>query len=237
MENLLGAYGSDIDSEMEGASCLGHAGAPVSAPARAPPPAPSCCCLTTLPAPARTAEEAGGQVTILGANDSEEAQGVDLSHLTSGAARAEPDTAATQPAALGPAPGPALGPSQQGEAPGAGEAPVAGPEPAGGEGPEAGGAGAAPASVLPPEWLAPPGGEPSPAVQAKVATWLAMQQQRGRYINTELRHSRSYRNPEFFRKMVEYLEIDEYGSNFRPEVGAENFRPQDGGGRGSLSGL
>ncbi len=30
---------------------------------------------------------------------------------------------------------------------------------------------------------------------------------------------RGYRNPEFFAKMVEHLEIDQYGTSFAPEVG------------------
>lgn len=49
--------------------------------------------------------------------------------------------------------------------------------------------------------------------------WLKVKRERGRHINQELRHSRGYRNPEFFRKMVEHLEIDEIGSSFAPEVG------------------
>lgn len=32
-------------------------------------------------------------------------------------------------------------------------------------------------------------------------------------------NGRGYRNPEFFAKMVEHLEIDQYGTSFAPEVG------------------
>ena len=69
---------------------------------------------------------------------------------------------------------------------------------------------------LPPELAAPD--EPcDPAVQQRVARWLALQAQ-GRHLTSELRRSRDYRNPEFFRKMVEYWEIEEHGTLFGPGV-------------------
>jgi hypothetical protein len=70
---------------------------------------------------------------------------------------------------------------------------------------------------LPPELARPPPGECDPAVQARVARWLELQA-RGRQLTDELRASRDYRNPQFFRKMVEYWEIDERGTAFAPEV-------------------
>jgi hypothetical protein len=73
------------------------------------------------------------------------------------------------------------------------------------------------ADRMPPELAAPPPGECDPDVQARVARWLALQA-RGRRLTDELRSSRDYRNPEFFRKMVEYWEIDEYGTCFPPSV-------------------
>lgn len=66
---------------------------------------------------------------------------------------------------------------------------------------------------LPPELQAPPG-ECDPETQARVARWLELQQQHGRRLTDTLRASRDYRNPEFFRKMVEYWEIDEHGTAF-----------------------
>jgi len=56
-----------------------------------------------------------------------------------------------------------------------------------------------------------------PEVQDRVRRWLALQAQ-GRHLITELRKSRDYRNPEFFKKMVEYWEIDEHGTLFPQEV-------------------
>jgi hypothetical protein len=50
-----------------------------------------------------------------------------------------------------------------------------------------------------------------------VARWLELQS-RGRRLTDELRASRDYRNPQFFRKMVEYWEIDEHGTTFDPGV-------------------
>ena len=70
---------------------------------------------------------------------------------------------------------------------------------------------------LPPSLAAPPR-ECDPAVQSRVSKWLELQQQgRGRLTDT-LRASKEYRNPEFFRKMIEYWEIDEYGTAFAPEI-------------------
>ncbi|GAB4822423.1 hypothetical protein N2152v2_009469 [Parachlorella kessleri] len=164
--------------------------------------------------------EAGGQVTVMGREDEdEEMVGVDLSHLTTTAARAEPDTAGTQPAAgpgqqqqqvadLGAAferlPGGAAGGTNADAMDGAAQ-------------PDADEA-SPPASILPPEVLQPPEGECNPAVQGKIAFWLNIQRTQGRTLNQQLRHSRAYRNPEFFRKMVEQFEVDEYGSCFAKEV-------------------
>ena len=71
---------------------------------------------------------------------------------------------------------------------------------------------------LPPELRDLTPGECDPAVQARVANWLLLQRTRGKFINDEIRKSRGYRNPEFFAKMVEHLEIDQYGTAFAPEV-------------------
>lgn len=63
-----------------------------------------------------------------------------------------------------------------------------------------------------------PTGEPDPEVQARVARWLELQRATGRRLTDTLRASRDYRNPEFFRKMVEYWEIEEHGSALPPEA-------------------
>jgi len=74
--------------------------------------------------------------------------------------------------------------------------------------------------ALPPELASDPPGEANPEVQARIARWLELQRD-GRRLTDTLRSSRDYRNPEFFRKMVEYWEIDEHGTAFTPEI----FRP------------
>lgn len=110
--------------------------------------------------------EAGGQVTILGTR-SEDEQGADLSHLTTAAAQAEPDTAGTQPGtSAGPAEGPA-GPPPEGGGDGGNGAAAGG----GGEAAEGGEPGVPPAaeapSILPPEYLEPPSGECNAALQVR----------------------------------------------------------------------
>ena len=70
---------------------------------------------------------------------------------------------------------------------------------------------------LPPELASAPPGECDLEVQARVARWLELQRD-GRRLTDTLRSSRDYRNPEFFKKMVEYWEIDEHGTALPPEV-------------------
>ena len=220
LAGLMGAYGSDEESEqMEGTACLVSNGALVE---HVPYAWSGKACLASLQGllVPHFAGEAGGQVTVLGrGEEDEEMVGADLSHLTTTAARAEPDTAGTQPAA-GPGQqeqhtadpgadverlptGAALGPNLASADAAAQPDATAGPPP----------------SILPPEILQPPEGECNPAVQDKIAFWLNIQRTQGRTLNQQLRHSRAYRNPEFFRKMVEQFEVDEYGSCFAKEVG------------------
>ncbi|KAH7615686.1 putative Photosystem I chlorophyll a/b-binding protein 6, chloroplastic [Nannochloris sp. 'desiccata'] len=71
--------------------------------------------------------------------------------------------------------------------------------------------------ALPPRLASAPSGESNPEVQARIARWLELQRD-GRRLTDTLRSSRDYRNPEFFKKMVEYWEIDEYGTAFAPEL-------------------
>jgi hypothetical protein len=70
---------------------------------------------------------------------------------------------------------------------------------------------------LPPELASAPPGEANPEVQARIARWLELQRD-GRRLTDTLRSSRDYKNPEFFKKMVEYWEIDEHGTTFTPEM-------------------
>ena len=79
---------------------------------------------------------------------------------------------------------------------------------------------------LPPELEAPPG-ECDPEVQSRVARWLDLQKQHGRRLTDTLRASRDYRNPEFFRKMVEYWEINEHGTVFPPETFDPGALPEE----------
>ncbi|KAI3429437.1 hypothetical protein D9Q98_005531 [Chlorella vulgaris] len=158
-----------------------------------------------------------GQVTLL--RDEESGEGdLDLSHLTSAQAKAEAESAERAPTGgdqqpssqqqvvdLAAAPEAMDTDGQLQAAGGGGEQPPAAAEPD-------------PMSRLPPEMREPPEGECDPVMQARVANWLYLQRTRGKFINDEIRKSRGYRNPEFFSKMVEHLEIEQYGTAFAPEV-------------------
>lgn len=70
--------------------------------------------------------------------------------------------------------------------------------------------------------------ECDPALASRVASWLQVQRTHGRNLKEELRKMRDYRNPEFFKKMVEYLEIEPCASAFNPEVfDPEEIREED----------
>lgn len=73
----------------------------------------------------------------------------------------------------------------------------------------------------------PPSGEADPEVQARVARWLELQSSTGRRLTDTLRASRDYRNPEFFRKMIGYWEIEEHGSALPPESFDPGALPQE----------
>jgi len=60
--------------------------------------------------------------------------------------------------------------------------------------------------------------EPCPEdLQAKIVKYLELKAQ-GRSINSELRKSKGYRNPDFLQKIVEHFQIDEPRSHFSSEV-------------------
>jgi HCNGP-like protein len=80
--------------------------------------------------------------------------------------------------------------------------------------------------ALPPELASDPPGECSTEVQSRIARWLELQRD-GRRLTDTLRSSKDYRNPEFFKKMVEYWEINEHGTAFSPEMFNPSALPEE----------
>ncbi|KAJ3163118.1 SAP30-binding protein [Geranomyces michiganensis] len=70
-----------------------------------------------------------------------------------------------------------------------------------------------PGVVLPPE----PDGEADPAIQAKISRWLELKAS-GMVFNDRLESTHAFRNPSITSKMIEYLGLDERGSNFSKEI-------------------
>jgi uncharacterized protein YozE (UPF0346 family) len=63
--------------------------------------------------------------------------------------------------------------------------------------------------------------------QTKITKYLELKAQ-GRSINTELRKSKGYRNPDFLQKIVEHFNIDEKRSHFAKDVfDPTAFPPED----------
>jgi hypothetical protein len=190
MENLLGAYGSDDEDH--------HDAGEVPPAAQRPTGCRSPSVLNPALLPAAEAQQTG-QVTLLDHGE-DSGVGVDLSHLTSGAAvrqLAEADSAAA--AALGSnqqqQPGPRPQSAASGQHQDQQQQPGEGGMDLDGELQAAGGGGEQPPAedplaALPPEMREQPEGECDPAVQARVANWLHLQRTRGKYINQEIRKSR-----------------------------------------------
>mmetsp|Transcript_5199 Transcript_5199/g.19041 ORF Transcript_5199/g.19041 Transcript_5199/m.19041 type:complete len:336 (-) Transcript_5199:947-1954(-) len=66
--------------------------------------------------------------------------------------------------------------------------------------------------------LPPPTDEPcSEELERKVAHLLELQKV-GKFFNSTLRNAKGYRNPDFLSKTVEYLQINELGTNFSQDV-------------------
>ena len=42
--------------------------------------------------------------------------------------------------------------------------------------------------------------------------------QEGRYFNDSLEHTRAFQNPAIMEKLIDYLGLDQYGSNFDKEI-------------------
>ncbi|KAJ1954545.1 hypothetical protein IWQ62_005734 [Dispira parvispora] len=65
------------------------------------------------------------------------------------------------------------------------------------------------------DWGIPP--EPTeecdPEVQTKFSQWHELMQQ-GASFNAQLLHNKKYRNPHIYAKLIEFLDLDETGSNF-----------------------
>ncbi|KAJ3168987.1 SAP30-binding protein [Geranomyces variabilis] len=79
-----------------------------------------------------------------------------------------------------------------------------------------------PGTVLPPE----PPGEADPAIQAKILKWLDLKAS-GMVFNDRLESTHAFRNPSITSKMIEYLGLDERGSNFSKDVyNPEGFPPE-----------
>ncbi|KAJ3175394.1 SAP30-binding protein [Geranomyces variabilis] len=70
-----------------------------------------------------------------------------------------------------------------------------------------------PGTVLPPE----PPGDADPAIQAKISKWLDLKAS-GMVFNDRLEATHAFRNPSITSKMIEYLGLDERGSNFSKDV-------------------
>lgn len=66
-----------------------------------------------------------------------------------------------------------------------------------------------------PSWELPPEPEADvdPAVQAKVGGLQAMLE-RGIQFNERLQANQSFRNPHIYDRLVEFLDLDEFGTNF-----------------------
>ncbi|KAI9199292.1 HCNGP-like protein-domain-containing protein [Polychytrium aggregatum] len=66
---------------------------------------------------------------------------------------------------------------------------------------------------IPPE----PEGECDPEIQAKIAHFIELKE-RGTRLNDTLTKMHSFRNPSIMSKLIEYLDLDEYGSNYPKDM-------------------
>lgn len=60
-------------------------------------------------------------------------------------------------------------------------------------------------------------------LQAKMTRLLDLKNNKGKYINAELRASRQYRNPDFLSHSVKHCKLDPHGTCYSPDV----FDPKD----------
>ena len=129
------------------------------------------------------------------------------------------DEAAEPPPPRGPAG--ALGPSGNGDGAGA----------AGRWGAEAGARAPRPGlealEGLPEALRAPPEGECSAELQAKVARIIQLRETRGVDFLAELRKKRDIQNPAFLDKLIDLYGVDEWGTNLDPAELDLRLRPED----------
>ncbi|KAI8824457.1 HCNGP-like protein-domain-containing protein [Fimicolochytrium jonesii] len=62
-----------------------------------------------------------------------------------------------------------------------------------------------------------PDGEPNPITQAKIEKWLAIKAS-GTHFNDRLEQTHAFRNPSIMSKLIEYLDLDELGSNYPKDI-------------------
>ncbi|KAF9569568.1 hypothetical protein EC968_002465 [Mortierella alpina] len=63
---------------------------------------------------------------------------------------------------------------------------------------------------------AEPKGEINPAVQAKMEQFLHVKLTRGIHFNQSLMKNKNFRNPHIYTSLVEFVQLNETGSNFEP---------------------
>ncbi|KAI9033266.1 HCNGP-like protein-domain-containing protein [Hyaloraphidium curvatum] len=66
--------------------------------------------------------------------------------------------------------------------------------------------------VLPPE----PEGAVDPQLQAKMEKWTQLKRE-GTSFNKALMNNKAFRNPSIMNKLIEFLDLDQFGSNFPPD--------------------
>ncbi|KAK9853392.1 hypothetical protein WJX84_006179 [Apatococcus fuscideae] len=71
---------------------------------------------------------------------------------------------------------------------------------------------------LPDELPSPPTEPCAPALQALISKLLDTQREQGQTLNNAMKSHRDYRNPNFLQKMVEFCDIQQYGSLYPNEL-------------------
>ncbi|KAK8765101.1 hypothetical protein V5799_032293 [Amblyomma americanum] len=61
----------------------------------------------------------------------------------------------------------------------------------------------------------------SPKLEQKFALFHELQLRKGWDINTFIQSHKGYRNPSYYAELVKYCEMDEWGTNYPPEMGSE----------------
>ncbi|KAL7751510.1 SAP30-binding protein [Sorochytrium milnesiophthora] len=58
----------------------------------------------------------------------------------------------------------------------------------------------------------------NPQLQQKLERWLALKASQGANFNRSLMSTREYRNPHMYRKLVEFFDLNEHGTNYPPDA-------------------